>query len=127
MKRLIIFLGLFLLSYEAHAACISLSFGTVPSLTTFEGGEGGYGVYDPQEYLQTVSFQVREDANGAVCEYFVTLSAGQSGNFNQRKMSEMTNLLNYNVYTDSGKSSIFKALPTATQSEVISGSFPISL
>jgi hypothetical protein len=130
MKRFIFFLGLLcVFSFEVHAAptCVSLSFGTVPSVLTFEGGEGGYDVYDPQEYLQTVSFQVHEDANGAVCEYFVTLSAGQSGNFNQRKMSEMMNLLNYNAYINSGKSNIFKALPTATQSEVINGSFPIAL
>lgn len=127
MKRLIVIFGLLLLTREAHAVCVSLAFGAVPSLVTFEGGEGGYAVYDPQEYLQTVSFQVREDANGAVCEYFVTLSAGQSGNFNQRKMSGMMNMLDYNAYTDGGKSSVFAALPTATQSEVISGSFPISL
>lgn len=127
MKRVIVFLCLFLLPYPAHAVCVSLAFGTVPSLATFEGGQDGYAVYDPQEYLQTVSFQVTEGANGAACEYFVTLSAGQSGNFNQRKMSEMINMLNYNAYTNSGKSSIFKALPTATQSEVINGSFPISV
>ena len=127
MKRLALFFCLFLLPYPAHAACVSLAFGTVPSLTVFEGGQGGYAVYDPQEYLQTVSFQVTEGANGAACDYFVTLSAGQSGNFSQRKMSEMTSMLNYNAYVDSGKSSIFKAPPTAVQSETITGSFPISV
>ncbi|MBI3897176.1 MAG: spore coat protein U domain-containing protein [Gammaproteobacteria bacterium] len=99
----------------------------MPSLATFEGGSGGYAVYDPQEYLQTVSIEVRGEATGATCEYFLTLSAGQSGDFNQRKLSEMVNKLNYNAYTDGGKSGVFKALPTATQSEIISGSFPVAV
>lgn len=125
MKRLVVFLGLFmLLPHQAHALCVNLAFGSVPSAATFKG-RGGYAVYDPQEYLQTVSFEVRAEVTGATCEYFVTLSAGQSGDFNQRKLTETTNTLNYNAYTDSGKSSILKALPTATQSEVIAGSFPV--
>lgn len=128
MKRLIVFLGLSLLfPYETHALCVNLAFGSTPSLATFEGGSGGYAVYDSQEYLQTVSFDVRGEATGATCEYFVTLSAGQSGDFNLRKLAETTNRLNYNAYTDSGKSSIFKALPTATQSEVVAGSFPVAV
>ncbi len=128
MKRLIVFLGLsLLLPHEAHALCVNLAFGGAPSLAAFEGGSGGYAVYDPQEYLQTVSFEVRGEATGATCEYFVTLSTGQSGDFNQRKLAETTNRLNYNAYTDSGKSSIFKAPPTATQSEVIAGSFPVAV
>lgn len=118
---------LVLFAHEAGALCVNLAFGNVPSLVTFEGGSGGYAVYDPQEYLQTVNFQVRGEATGATCEYFVTLSAGQSGNFNQRKLSETTNVLNYNAFTTSGKSNIFKALPIATQSEVISGNFPIAI
>ncbi|MGB9152441.1 MAG: hypothetical protein WCD70_05065 [Alphaproteobacteria bacterium] len=124
---LLVFFLLFLLPHEAQALCLNLAFGTVPSVVTFDGSSGGYAVYDPQEYLQTVNFQVRGEATGATCEYFVTLSAGQSGNFNQRKMSEMTTFLNYNAYVTSGKSSIFAALPTATQSEIISGSFPIAV
>ena len=124
---IVFFFLLLLLPYKAQALCVNLAFGGVPSLVTFEGGSGGYAVYDPQEYLQTVSFQVRGEATGATCEYFVMLSAGQSGNFNQRKLSEMTNMLDYNAYVDSGKSHIFKALPTATQSEIITGSFSIAI
>lgn len=128
MKRQVVFIGLFLLlPHETHALCVNLAFGNVPSLVTFVGGSGGYAVYDPREYLQTVSFEVRGEATGATCEYFVTLSAGQSGDFNQRKLAETTNRLNYNAYTDSGKSGIFKALPTATQSEIVAGSFPVAV
>ena len=116
---------LFLHSREAQALCVNLTFGNVPSLVTFVGSTGGYGVYDPVEHLQTASFQVRAEATGATCEYFVTLSEGQSGNFNQRKMSLAAKTLNYNAYTNAGKSSIFKALPTATNSEVIRGSFQV--
>lgn len=128
MRYGIIFLSLLLLLPRgAQALCVNLAFGDVPSLVTLEGGSGGYAVYDPQEYLQTVSVQVRGEATGATCDYFVTLSAGQSGNFNQRKLSGMTNTLNYNAYTDGSKNNIFKALPTATQSEVIAGNFPVAI
>ncbi|MBI5783359.1 MAG: spore coat protein U domain-containing protein [Gammaproteobacteria bacterium] len=127
MKRLIVFFCLFLaLPHKVQALCVNLAFGNVPSPVTFRGS-GGYAVYDPREYLQTVSFEVRGEATGATCEYFVTLSAGQSGDFNQRKLSETTNKLNYNAYTDSGKSSLLKALPTATQSEIVAGSFPVAV
>lgn len=126
MKYAIIFPFLLLLvPREAQALCVNLAFGNVPSLVTFVGGSGGYAVYDSQEHLQTVSFQVRAEAAGATCEYFVTLSTGQSNNFNQRKLSQMTKVLNYNAFTTASKTNIFKALPTATQSEVISGSFPV--
>jgi hypothetical protein len=128
MKFGLVFVGsLCLLPRAAEALCVGLAFGNVPSLVTFEGGIEGYAVYDPQEYLQTVSFQVTGEATGVTCEYFVTLSAGQSGNFNQRKMSEMINTLNYNAYTNAGKGNIFKSLPTATQSETITGSFPVAI
>lgn len=122
----VLFLWLFL-PQRVEAVCVNLSFGTVPSVAMFEGGSGGYSVYDPEEYLQTVGFQVRGEASGATCEYFVTLSEGRSGNFDQRKLSEMINTLDYNAYINAGKSNILKAPPTATQSEVISGSFPLQL
>lgn len=116
---------LLLVPHEARALCVNLTFGNVPLLVTFVGSNGGYAVYDSQEHLQTATFQVRAEAAGATCEYFVTLSTGQSNNFSQRKLSQMTKMLNYNAYVTSSKSNILKALPTATQSEVISGSFPV--
>lgn len=124
-SRMIFLVALLLLPREAQALCVNLAFGTVPSVVTFEGGSGNYAVYDAQEYLQTVHFQVTSQATGATCEYFVTLSAGQSGNFNQRKLSEMIYMLNYNAYTVANKSNIFAALPSAAQSQTISGSFPV--
>lgn len=128
MKRgIMFFLLVLLLPYDAQALCVNLAFGDVPSIAAFVGGSAGYAVYDQQEYLQTVSFKVRGEATGATCEYFVTLSEGQSGNANQRRLSEMINTLNYNVYVNIGKESVFKPLLTATPSEVITGSFPIAM
>lgn len=124
---IMLFLLILLPPYEAQALCVNLAFGDVPSIATFVGGSAGYAVYDPQEYLQTVSFEVRGEATGVTCEYFVTLSEGRSGNANQRTLSEMTNTLNYNVYVDSGKESVLKPLLTAAPSEVITGSFPIAI
>jgi hypothetical protein len=72
-----------------------------------------------------VNFQVIGQASGAICNYFISLSAGQSGNFSQRKLSESTNELIYNVYVNSGKNNVLKAPPIATSNEVINGSFPL--
>lgn len=128
MKRFIVFLCLLLqLPHAAHALCVNLTFGTVPSLVTYEGGIGGYAVYDPQEHMQTVSVEVHGEATGATCEYFLTLSAGQSSDFDRRQLSEMTSRLNYNAYTGSDKNNVFKALPSATQDQVIDGSFPVAI
>lgn len=123
----VFFLLILLHPCVAQALCVNLAFGDVPSLATFVGGSAGYAVYDTQEYLQTATFKVRGEATGATCEYFVTLSEGQSGNAMQRTLSRMTNTLNYNVYVDSGKKNVFKPQLTATSSEVITGSFPVAI
>jgi len=117
---------LLLPSCEAAALCVSPKFVGVPSVVTFASSSGGYNVYDSGKFLQTVNFQVEAGTTGATCEYFVALSTGQSGDFNRRKLSQGANALNYNAYTDAGKT-IFKAPPTAAQGEVISGSFPVTI
>lgn len=117
---------LLLPSCEAAALCVGLKFVGAPSVTTFAGGSGGYSVYDSGKFLQTVNFRVEAEATGVTCEYFVSLSTGQSGDFNRRKLSQTADVLNYNAYTDAGKT-IFKAPPTAAQGEVIPGSFPVAL
>jgi len=111
-------------SSEAAALCINLKFVGVPSIVTFAGASGGYNVYDPARYLQTINFQVQAEATGVTCQYFVALSTGQSGDFNRRKLIQGGNVLNYNAYTDAGKT-VLKAPPSAAQNEVISGSFPV--
>ncbi len=117
---------LLLPSCEVMALCVGPKFVGVPSIVTFVSTSGGYNVYDPGRFLQTVNFQVQAEATGVTCEYFVALSTGQSGDFNRRKLSQGANVLNYNAYTDAGNT-IFKAPPTATQGEVISGSFPVAI
>ena len=116
--------ALLAVSSEAAALCLNLKFVGVPSIVTFAGASGGYNVYDPARYLQTVNFQVQAEATGITCQYFVALSTGQSGDFNRRKLIRGGNVLNYNVYTDAGKT-VLKAPPNAAQNEVISGSFPV--
>lgn len=113
-------------SCNAAALCINLKFVGVPSIVTFAGASGGYNVYDTATYLQTATFQVQAEATGITCQYFVALSTGQSGDFNRRKLIQAASVLNYNVYTDAGKT-ILKAPPNAAQGEVISGSFPVAI
>src|SRR6266849_1287722 len=126
MTRVIIGLCLLaLFPYPAMAACLNLTLAGVPGIATFQGSSGQYLVYDPTQYLQTVNFRVQGEATGATCEYFVTLSAGQSGDFRQRKLTRDVHVLNYNVYTDVEKSNILKAPPTAGGNEIIVGKFPL--
>lgn len=107
------------------AACVALSLANVPSVITFQGGSGGYAVFDPTEYMQTVNFRVQGTVSAPSCDYFITLSAGQSGNFSQRKLMHDVHTLNYNAYINASKGSILKALPTATQGETITGSLAV--
>ncbi len=113
-------------SSEAAALCLNLKFVGVPSIVTFAGASGGYNVYDPARYLQTVTFQVQAEATGVTCQYFVALSKGQSGDFNRRTLIQSAKVLTYNVFTDAGKT-VLKAPPSAAQNEVIAGSFPVAV
>lgn len=119
-----IILALFLPS-PVKAACVALSLANVPSIVTFQGGSGQYAVFDPAEYMQTVNFRVQGTVSAPSCDYFITLSAGQSGIFSQRKLMQGVHALNYNAYINASRSNILKAPPTATQSETITGSFGI--
>src|SRR6266850_2554560 len=87
-----------LLPCRVLAACLGLELVNVPSTATFQSSGGEYVVYNPAEYLQTVNFEVKAEAAGGICDYFVALSTGQSGNFSQRKLTEGVNVLHYNVY-----------------------------
>ncbi|MET0155136.1 MAG: spore coat protein U domain-containing protein [Rickettsiales bacterium] len=130
MLRLCVFLvgaTFFCRASSAYALCLGVQLSGVPSTATFQGGSGEYNVYDPAEYVQTLSFSVGGGASVANCNYFVTLSAGQSGGFTTRKMAQSTNNLNYNVYIDAAKSKVIKSVTTATASEVLTGSFPVLL
>ena len=128
--RIIIYLIVLLLGQffanQAYCLCVGLSLANVTATNSFQGGSSGYEVFDSSEYIQTVNFQVNGGASIVGCNYFVVLSAGQSGNVNQRTMSA-SDTLNYNVYVDSGKNNILKDISNASSNEVISGSFPLIL
>ena len=115
-----------LLSHEALAVCLGLDLANVPSFVTLQSSGGEYEVYDPTEYLQTVDIQVTGEATGAICDYFLALSVGQSGNFGQRKLAQNNQTLNYNAYVNTGKTRILKEppsamLPTPVSDTAISG------
>lgn len=56
------------------------------------------------------------------CDYFITFSEGASGTFN-RTLVNGANTLNYQLYDQANQANILKDLPSATVSEVISGTF----
>lgn len=111
----------------AQAICLGLRLSGVPSTMTFSGGSGEYNVYDPAEHMQTVSFQVTSPITLVTCDYFITISAGSSGNATQRRMTRGADRLDYNIYTTAAKTSVIKPLGSAGAGEVLTGLFPALL
>lgn len=112
---------------SAQALCLGLRLSGVPSTATFSAGGGEYNVYDPVEHMQTVSFQVTSPITLITCDYFITVSAGSSGNANQRRMLRGAEQLDYNIYTTAAKTAVVKPLGSAGAGEVVTGLFPALL
>ena len=103
-------------------ACNSLRFRNLGAQVTWQGGSGsGYEVFDSGQTVQAVTFDIRKSGPTG-CNYFVVISVGGNGTFS-RQLSGSGNTLEYNFYTSAALSSVVKDVPTATSSEIISGSF----
>jgi hypothetical protein len=101
----------------ASGATLSLQISSVD----WRGKTGdGYDVFDPTPYSQTVNFTVNK--SGGACSYFVTFSKNTSGN-NPRVMSGSGGSLSYQLYDTMSLNNVLKELPSASPTEVISGSF----
>lgn len=107
-KSLISFLFCFL-GPKIVLACTDLRATSATNLVLTDVGAPG-----------TISITVQK--TGAPCDYFVTLSAGSSGNFD-RKLFSGSESIRYNIYRDSSLSQVIKDIPEANANEVISGSF----
>jgi len=108
----------------SYALCVGAAFSGLPSVSTFQSPSGQYDVFDTAEHLQTVNFQVTSIANALGCNYYVTLSAGLSGNMNQRELARGAGeRLDYNVYTTAGKTNILKDNSAGASNHIV-GSFP---
>ncbi len=109
----------------ARATCLTLSIKNVSVTQSYVGGAGAYSPFTATTYNQTVAFDVSGGAVTVACSYFITLSAGSSGNNGQRTLVLGSKILNYNAYTDSTNTNILKDLTTATASQILTGSFGI--
>ncbi|NQV81102.1 MAG: spore coat protein U domain-containing protein, partial [Alphaproteobacteria bacterium] len=110
--------GILIFSHEVQAAC-DLRLGTVPQFR-WQGEGSGYNPFDATTYNQEGKIDVRNRSGS--CQYFVTVSEGNSSNFS-RYMTQGGSRLNYNIYDDVSQSNVLKDLPTASVNEVISGAF----
>lgn len=124
--RTLTYIGLFALGFlfvssAAHATC-KLSFGSVPQFQ-WQGGGSGYNPFDITAYNQEGRIDVRNSGNGS-CQYFVTVSEGNSNDFN-RYLVKSGSELPYNIFDDVSQSNILKDLPTATINEILVGSFSV--
>jgi spore coat protein U-like protein len=87
----------------------------------WRGGPGaGYHIFDDAEYTQTVDFKVEH--KGDACSFFVTFSRGWASDFN-RRMGSGGEAPGYQLYKSANKSNVLKDLPSASATEVISGTF----
>ncbi len=95
----------------------SLQIGNV----TWTGSPGGYNCFSGTAYPNTVDFTITKQQPGRQ-DYAV--AAGPSGNTGSysRQMASGANRLGYQLYTTSGLNNVLKTPPTASATEVISGS-----
>jgi spore coat protein U-like protein len=115
---LVALLATMITSAKANAQCqLSLE---VNNVEWRQGRSGGYDLFDPIEYTQSVPLRVRH--GGDACNFFITFSGGGSIDFNRRLLSGR-DTLSYQLYDTANKSNVLKDLPTATAAEVITGSF----
>ncbi len=88
---------------------------------TFSGhGGAGYEVFRSEQYAEAFAFTI-ERRSGS-CEFFVGLSAGQSGSFDRRLLLSGGNVLGYQLYKTVGAARTLKDLPAASADELLSGS-----
>ncbi len=124
MKGLAWILVLWLFVGQARADCLTLTIKNLTLTQSYAGSSAAYNPFTATTYNQTVSFDVSGGATTtAVCNYFLALGAGASGNASQRTLALGGKTLNYNAYIDSSNSNILKDLGTATASQVIAGTF----
>jgi len=113
MKKLVVLLTLALCAAFAGAALAATATGTYATTATVAAagtctvgsGAAFFGTITPPI---TANIEIANSGFGVNCPngtpYSIALSAGGSGNFAQRQMSEATtptDKLNYNIYTDS--------------------------
>ena len=107
--------------HSVHAD-VSLKLLEVGNLDWVGGGGAGYGAFDPAEVPQTLRFKVKLE-EGESSSYFVTVSAGVSGDYQNRQVRQGNEALTYQLYdSEGGQRTVLKALPTAAFNEVLSGS-----
>lgn len=88
-----------------------------------------FGLYDPQAGALDSVATITISCSGIILlssvPYEVQISAGNSGNFNPRAMSDGSDNLNYNLYTSSARTAIWGDGSGVTNT--VTGSVPIVL
>jgi spore coat protein U-like protein len=110
-------------SSPAYAVCVALYFTNVPAASTFSSTAGEYRVFDPATHPQSFNVTVNAIANVLPCHYYITVSAGASGNTSQRHMAKGADTLRYNIYTSAAMSNVLNNTGSHGGGTVISGTF----
>lgn len=106
---------------EKSVASVRLQLVEVANVDWTGGPGAGYSVFDPAEVRQVIRFKVKL-VEGSASSYFVTFSAGGSGDFLNREVRQGNSALKYQIYDSAGSQRrMLKALPSATASEILSG------
>ncbi len=106
----------------AQAQCGRLSLRLLGAHSWSSSASGDYSPFDSTQYFQQEDVQARKSGGGQ-CDFFITLSTGDSGGFGQRQMTGGADVLTYNFYDAPNVSAnVLKDFPDAlTLSDVLDG------
>ncbi|MCS5707365.1 spore coat U domain-containing protein [Candidatus Berkiella cookevillensis] len=104
---LVLFFVLSFLAKNAYALCLGL--GCSCSIATNSFNFGAYNPLSPtaKDLSGSLSVTCGSLLASVSVAYTVSLSTGNSGTYTQRSMLNGANILNYNFYTDAGRTTIW--------------------
>lgn len=106
----------------AQAVCGSLALARLGAHSWSSSASGDYNPFDSTQYFQQEDLQAKKSGGGQ-CDFFITLSTGDSGGFSPRQMTGGSEVLTYNFYDAPNVSAnVLKDFPEAvTLSDVLDG------
>lgn len=118
VKRILLILLTFFLLESIYSANTSLRISSFTRNINLN-----YDLNGGAEIVQTLTLKHKGDA----LDYFLTYSSGDSGQWNNRQVSNSGSVLSYQVYSDSSKINVLKDLgDNPSANELITGSFAAS-
>lgn len=104
-------------AYPALADCGHVSLNSFSS-TNWAGATNGYDPLDSTNYAQPINFTVTKTGNDS-CTVIIGATTEDSDSGWNRTLSDGSNTLNFNLYTDSQLENVFKSPPNAAPGQYL--------